>query len=180
MSFSYQPDGSAWYCLRTQLKREHIAASTLKALHGIEVCLPRLKHRKKTVRGPVNFTEALFPGYLFAKFDLEQQLSAVRSAAGVAGVLHFNQSYLPVPDSVIAELRELSGQDELIEITEQYAAGDAVEIVAGSFFGIHGLVRTYVPAKERVVVLLEFLGREAEVEVEASAVLPRRLHPLAN
>ncbi|MEM1156935.1 MAG: transcription termination/antitermination NusG family protein [Verrucomicrobiota bacterium] len=171
---------AAWYCLRTKTKREHIAAATLESLHGIEVCLPRLRHRKKTVRGPVMFTEALFPGYIFAYFDLKQELASVRSCAGVAGVLNFNDKYIPVEKGVIGELRGLATDNEVIEIKEQYQPGDSIEVVAGSFSGIRGLVQTYIPAKQRVVLLLEFLGRETEVEVEMNTILPSKLHPLVN
>lgn len=177
MTIDMTPTGKSWYCLRAQLKREHIAASLLKSELGIEVFLPRLRHRKKTVRGPVTFTEALFPGYLFACFDLQESLSQVRSMPGVAGVVHFNQDYQTVPDKVIEELQQMCG-NEILEVSETYQTGDAVEVVTGSLSGIRGLVRSYIPARERVIVLMEFLGREAEVEMEVSSVIPDKQHPL--
>ena len=58
-----------WYVLRTRPKSEHIAANALAQRSGIEVYCPRLKFRKMTSRGKVTFTEALFPGYIFAYFS---------------------------------------------------------------------------------------------------------------
>ena len=36
-------DEPAWYVLRTQLKRERLAALNLRQLEGVEAFLPRLK-----------------------------------------------------------------------------------------------------------------------------------------
>src|SRR5436190_16891298 len=57
-----------WFCLKTQPKREHLAATALRRQFGVECFSPRLRFRKMTQRGPVWFVEAMFPGYLFAKF----------------------------------------------------------------------------------------------------------------
>jgi len=58
----------AWYCVRTQTKREHLAAKSLKQLEGVEAFCPRLKYRKATRRGKIWWIEAMFPGYIFAFF----------------------------------------------------------------------------------------------------------------
>src|SRR5260370_33331325 len=66
---SRQPPTKAWFCLRAQPKREHIAAACLRQTCEVEVFCPRLRFRQLTSRGPVWFIEAMFPGYLFARFD---------------------------------------------------------------------------------------------------------------
>lgn len=170
--------GLEWYCLRAQTKREPMAASMLRAQLGIEVYLPRLKHRKKTVRGPVWFTEALFPGYLFARINLKEHLRIVSTISGVAGVVHFNQQYFPLEDAKIEELQSIATVDEIVVIEETVKPGGAVEVISGSFAGIRGLVSQYRPAKDRVTILLNFLGRETEVEMPVTHVLPDSPHPL--
>ena len=57
---------TAWYCLRTQTKREHLAAASLWEIGGIEVLSPRLRYKKVTRRGKVWWVEPLFPGQLLA------------------------------------------------------------------------------------------------------------------
>src|ERR1039458_7771599 len=72
----------AWFCIRSQPKHEHIAAAHLKREPGIEVYLPRVRFKRATRRGPVWFTEAFFPNYLFARFDLgrsEEHTSELQS-----------------------------------------------------------------------------------------------------
>src|SRR5205807_1913378 len=78
-----------WFCLKTQPKREHLAATALRRQFGVECFSPRLRFRRMTQRGPVWFVEAMFPGYLFAKFIYSTQHRAVESSHGISGIVHF-------------------------------------------------------------------------------------------
>src|SRR5476651_1851254 len=91
-------DQAAWFCIQTHPKHEHIAASFLNKTLGIEVFNPQLKIRRATKRGPVWFTESVFPGYVFGRFNLKNQLVKVRYCCGVTRVVQFNSVYPSVPD----------------------------------------------------------------------------------
>src|SRR3954471_23772279 len=113
----------AWYCVRTRQKQEHIAAGNLRQQHGLEVFNPRLRFRRATQRGPVWFTEPLFPSYIFARFPLRQLLNEVRHTSGVSTVVHFADRFPAVPDQVIDELRAMTGGEELIVQDSELVAG---------------------------------------------------------
>ena len=161
----------AWFCVRSRPKHEHIAAARLREA-GLEVFLPRLRFKKGSVRGPVWVTEALFPNYLFARFSLHAALRLVRSAAGVSHVVHFGELIPTVPDEVVTELRARLGAEELHVIPENFAPDERVQISGGALHGLSAVVTQVMPAKERVKVLLEFLGRQTVVEVDAAALVP--------
>ncbi len=167
----------AWFCLRSQVRHEAGAAARLR-LEGIEVFLPRIRFKRATVRGPVWVTEALFPGYLFARFDWVASQRLVRHAPGVSTIVSFGPHVPSVPAEVIAALRTTIGAQELHEISHEMIPGDAVQISGGVLHGLSAVVTQVLPARERVRVLLEFLGQQTSVEVEASAVVaqaqPRR------
>lgn len=167
------PDPStalAWFCVHTQPKHEHIAAARLRSA-GLEVFLPRIRFKKPSVRGPVWVTEALFPNYLFARFDPYLSLRLVRSAAGVATVVGFGGQRPTVPDGVVEELRAALGRKELHVINEALEPGDAVQISGGALHGLMAVVTQVRPGKERVRVLLEFLGQQTSVELGMKTVL---------
>jgi transcriptional antiterminator RfaH len=165
------PDNApAWFCVRSRPKHEHIAAARLREA-GLEVFLPRLRFKKGSVRGPVWVTEALFPNYLFARFNLRASLRLVRSAAGVSHVVHFGEITPAVPDDVVNELRARLGAEELHVIPENFAPEDRVQISGGVMHGLSAVITQIMPAKERVKVLLEFLGQQTVVEVDARAVV---------
>jgi transcriptional antiterminator RfaH len=165
------PSAPAWFCLRTQPKHEHIAAAHLKQESGVEVYLPRIRFKRSTRRGPVWFTEALFPSYLFARFDLTEGLRRLRLVRGVNGIVHFGNHWPVLPDAVIADLRASVGGDEVHEIREELQPGESVEISGGVFHGLQAVVARVMPARQRVAVLLEFLGRQTMAEFPTEALV---------
>jgi transcriptional antiterminator RfaH len=168
-------DGSvAWFCVRSQPKHEHIAAEHLKKELGLEVFLPRIRFKRLTRQGPAWFTEALFPSYLFARFDLAARLRRVHHARGVCNVVHFGNRWPTVPDAAIAELRSAIGAEEVHVIAEELEPGTTVQIAGGAFHGLRAVVARAVPGRQRVAVLLEFLGRQTAVEIPRAALVPER------
>src|SRR5436190_13860572 len=159
----------AWFCVRTQPKHEHIAAAHLKS--DVEVYLPRIRFKRSTRQGPVWFTEALFPNYLFARFDLKSSLRKVHHTRGVRGVVHFGDQWPAVPGAAIEDLRATIGSDEIHVISEDLRPGDPVQISGGVFHGLAAVVTRAMPGRPRVAVLLDFLGRQTMVEVENKALL---------
>jgi transcriptional antiterminator RfaH len=161
----------AWFCIRSQPKREHIAARHLRQLAGVAVLLPRIRFRRSTRQGPVWVTEALFPNYLFARFDWRARLRQVHHAPGVAGVVHFGDRWPTVPAEAIEELERRLGGAEVCEVPAAFAAGETVRISGGAFHGLEAVVQQVMPGRQRVQVLLEFLGRQTTVEAETSSLV---------
>lgn len=168
---------TGWFCVRTPTKREHIAAATLRNLEGVEVLCPRLRYRKATRRGKVWWVEALFPGYLLARFDMREMGRAVKYAQGVRGLVHFRDQVPEVPEKFISELqRELDerasvDQPDTVTVHPTVEVGEEVEVANGPLRGQRGPVVQVLPAAERVRVLLEFLGSEREVDFDLFAIL---------
>jgi transcriptional antiterminator RfaH len=167
----------AWYCVRTPTKREHIAAARLREIEGVEVLCPRLRYRKATRRGKIWWVEALFPGYLLARFDLTEMGRAVRYAQGVRGLVHFRDQVPEVPQEFVSELkreiheRSEADKPETVTVHPSVEAGEEVEVAHGPFQGFRGPVTRVLSGAERVRVLLEFLGGEHEVDLDLFAIL---------
>jgi transcriptional antiterminator RfaH len=158
----------AWFCLSSQRKHEHIAARHLRQHAGLEVFLPRIRFQRRTRQGLVWVTEALFPNYLFARFNWKNALRLVHHSPGVSGVVHFGTRWPTIADEVIEELRQLFGSDQLHVISGEPTVGDHVQIAGGVFHGLRAVVTQVMSARERVTVLLEFLGRQTAVELPLS------------
>lgn len=173
---STAPDNPSWFCVRTQTKREHIAAKHLREMPGIEVFCPRIKYRKATRRGKVWWLEPLFPGYLLAKFQRLEMERAVTFCQGVRGLVRFGSDVPEVPESFVLQLirqvREQSGDEpELITLSPSLAIGEEVEVANGPFRGMKGTIRSIAPATERVKILLEFLGQVQPVDLDLFSIL---------
>ncbi|MBC8148133.1 MAG: transcriptional activator RfaH [Verrucomicrobiaceae bacterium] len=164
-----------WYVLRSQLKRERLAAANLRRLEGVEVFLPRLRYQKTTRRGRVWWVEPLFPGYLLAKFSYLELSRAVTYTAGVSRIVTFGDDTPAVPDQFVkdlqAEVARHQTDDEEIVVNWKVEVGDEVELAEGPFKGMEGRVVEVRPGAERVSLLLEFLGESKPVEVSLYSLI---------
>jgi transcriptional antiterminator RfaH len=161
--------GLSWFCVRSRTRQEHIAAAGLRRV-GIEVMNPRIRFRRVTARGPIWVIESMFPGYVFARFNLKRSLDSVRYSFGVAGVVHFGIFWPVVPEDTIETLRTVVGEEEVRLVEPALNVGDEVEVATGAFSGFHGVVTRIMPARDRVAVLLDFLGRQTTVELPLGGI----------
>ena len=164
-------DEPIWFCLKAQPKREHLAATALRRQFGVECFSPRLRFRKMTQRGPVWFVEAMFPGYLFAKFVYSKQHRAVESSHGIRGIVHFGDRLATLPENIVVGLQSRVGTEEIVTVDSSLKVGQPVQITEGPFQGLEVVVTHLLPAKERIRVLFEFLGRSIEMEISTAKVL---------
>lgn len=167
--------GVAWFCLRSHPKHEHIAAQHLRRMENVEVCNPQVRYTRSTRRGPVVVTEAMFPTYLFARFDWRTSLNRVHFATGVSGIVHFGDEWPTVPPSVIAEIRRSFHHEELCHVANEPQIGEEVEIAEGAFRGIQAIITRVMPGSQRVLVLLELMGRHTAVELSTTGVIRKTM-----
>ena len=165
-------DAPLWFCLRTQPKREHLAANLLRRELQITCFSPRLRFRKATRRGLIWFVEAMFPGYVFAHFVYAKQHRRVEHASGIQGIVHFGDYLATLDTDTVGALQQQAGEEEIVTIDPEIQIGQAVKIGEGPLQGLEALVTRVLPSKERVRVLLDFLGRSVETEISRPKILP--------
>ena len=154
--------GLRWYCVRTQPKKERLAAAQLASLFDLETLSPRIRFKRKTVRGLVWFDEAMFPGYFFARFDMATHKRAVSFAPGVLHIPVFGGRFAQVDDALVDELRVELDDAGRVDVMEPLVVGDETRILTGSMQGLPVRVVKVMPAEQRAAVLMEFLGQEVE------------------
>ena len=168
-----------WYCLRTKPRQENIAAQFLRSHLALEVFSPRIRFKRARATGIAWVNEALFPGYLFARFSYLTLYRQIMASRGVIKIVGFGTAPSIVNEQIIADLRREIADGEIIEISSNITAGDEVNVVEGPFLGLRALVTRLIPSRERVAILLQLLGEEREIEVSTHALLPKKIHPLA-
>lgn len=172
-----QPAG--WYCLRTQPKRERIAWASLCELPEVAVLFPRARYQRKSAKGKRWVLEPLFPNYLFVQFDPGTSTRAVKYAKGASYLVKRGRELAPVPTGVIEELAELT-DDGLFEVSPSpLAVGERIKVIRGIFCGAEADIVELAPARERVRILLEILGRETPIDIAFDEVERPDPHPLS-
>jgi len=164
----------AWFCIRTHLKHEHIAAAHLRQISGVEVFNPQLRILRSTRRGRRWSTESLFPNYLFARFILESMLERIRYTPAVKFPVRFGDRVPEIPNAVIDDLRQGLAEMSSQVLVDGPADGDEVEIASGAFAGMKAVVTRVLPARQRARILLDVMGRSVPAELSLDLVLFNR------
>ena len=170
------PD-SAWYCLHTQPKREHIAAANIRSRIGLEVFCPRVTYFKKTRRGRVRFTEALFPRYIFTHCAIDRDYRYLLSITGVDSFVCYGREVHALPDSFIEDLKKQVPEECRESPEPDLKVGAEVEVIEGPFKDLKAIISGQLPARKRVSLLLEFLGRQIAIDLPAQAIMVSNREP---
>jgi transcription antitermination factor NusG len=165
-----------WYIVRAEPQADFLAASELLNA-GFEIFSPRVKAHQAG-NGP--HMAALFPGYLFLKWDLEGQgKPSFHGAPHVAGWVNFEGVAPAVPDDVI---RELAHRVERINgdggLWRRFQTGDRVRIVSGKLEGLGEVVEPTSSPQSRVRVLMQFMGRLVSAQVPWNSLEPLGDRPM--
>ncbi|MGF1531389.1 MAG: transcription termination/antitermination protein NusG [Puniceicoccaceae bacterium] len=167
----------SWYVLKTQPKREHLAARQIRDRVGIEVFAPRVSYSKKTVRGKRKFTEALFPGYIFCRCEIEVEMRFLMSIQGVQGLVRYGGDIPSIRDEVVELLREQVPEEEYERPDPVIEVGQRVLVVEGPLKNLQAVVSEVMAAGERIKILLDFLGHEREIAVPREGVVLEDFEP---
>jgi transcriptional antiterminator RfaH len=154
-----------WVVLKTQPRRELFAAHAVRA-RGPEAYAPMVAPRRRDDRAV-----PLFPGYLFARVDLESDdLLRIRSAPGIAYVLPRALPPALVPAAVVDAIRRRLGDPTDGVIYERFKPGERVTIVDGPLQWVEAVVDGHLNAVGRVRVLLDFVHRLVPAVIDERAL----------
>lgn len=156
-----------WFVVHTRVHAEKQAAAHLRN-QGFAVYLPCYGKRRSHARRIEIVHAPVFPRYLFIQMDERAApWRVIRSTVGVVDVVRQGERPAPVPAGIVEAIqaREESGLVQL-PAPDRFNPGDILSISAGAFAGHTGLFECAGDA-QRVVVLLELLGRAVRVSVPA-------------
>lgn len=161
-----------WFAIHTKAGGERLAEGNL-VRQGFETYLPlRLKSAKRGSRG-ISVKSPLFPRYIFVRIDLsEQPWRKINNTFGVSYIVSFGGRPAPLQDHVIDEIRSRETEDGVIDLSllQTLSHGDKIKIADGPFTDRTGIFQCDAD-KDRVVVLLSLLGRDANVRVSRTNVI---------
>jgi transcriptional antiterminator RfaH len=162
-----------WLVVYTHPLAEAKALANLRQ-QGYEAYLPWCRRWRRHARRREIVRRPLFPRYLFVAFDaMTTRWRPILSTVGVASVVRQGDQPLPVPSSIVDEIRdgEQAGRFDDLSPVARLAAGALVRIKDGPFGDLIGRLQSLAEG-ERVNVLLELLGREVVARVPVEKLEP--------
>lgn len=154
-----------WIVAKTKPSRDFWAAENV-ARQGYAFYLPKIYVRNRRYAR----AEPLFPSHLFVLVDGPWRF--LLSTFGVSGVMLSGDNPAVVPAKELDRVRALEGPDGFIELPghgEKFKNGEQVRVVAGPLEGRVGIYQGQ-SSRERVMVLLDLLGRKTTVLIDERAI----------
>jgi len=125
-----------------------------------DYCLPKIITKKINSNPKV---EVLFPGYIFVNTSFENY-SALKYTMGIRNIIKFGNNISCISDEEIEAMQMVEETSKIDPIASQIQIGQDVMIAKGSLTG--SIVKVCsLPSKERVGVLLSFLGSVRRVTI---------------
>ena len=165
--------GHRWFAVHTRPHAEHKAAFNLRR-QGYTVYLPEHRKRRRHARRTDWIRAPFFPRYLFVRLDPEvTRWRAINSTFGVTGLVSMSDGGrpTPVPAGIVEALEARRDADGLIAVDPmaRLKTGDSVRLCEGPFAEVEGIFAS-VDDHDRIVVLLDLMGRPVRVQVTRDSV----------
>ena len=140
-----------WYVAKSKPQKEAFLHATLSEL-GVDVFFPRIYSRRQGHQR----LEALFPTYLFCRFDVSSpDWPAIRWAPGLNYFLATDGNPSRVPDDMVQYIHHrVEDWNGVGLVAKDLGPGDVVKVANGPFAGIEGIFQRYVSAGQRCRILL--------------------------
>lgn len=161
----------SWFVVYTQAQREPQAKQHLLD-QGFEVYLPRFKKIRRHARKVQEVLTPLFPRYLFVALDLDDACwRSVNGTRGVVYILMHDERPAIVPKEIVQSLKAQEDAEGVVPLDSMalFSKGDKVRVLEGTFKD-YTAVFTALTDKDRVQLLLNFLGRELKVSLPSYAI----------
>jgi transcriptional antiterminator RfaH len=160
-----------WYVVHTHPKQEDRTSSNLNSL-GIDTLSPRLRTSKRNeYTGKLTpVVKPLFPGYIFARFELDELYHKVRFTRGVHSLVCFGNRPTPVDEEAIHLVSSRMGAGGFVTAIEELKVGDEIVINDGRFQDLRGVFERELEDSERVRILLHEVSFQAHVVVDRASI----------
>lgn len=151
-----------WYAVNTKPHQEHLAELNLTRI-GVETFFPQFTQSKLVRRKRQTVINPLFPGYMFARFELETHYRAVTYSHGVRKVVDFGRAPAVVDDEIIRAIQSTIHDGFVALPHPSFTPGQVVRIKEGPLRGLEAIFEREMGDHERVVLLLRALSYQARV-----------------
>jgi transcription termination/antitermination protein NusG len=159
-----------WFAIWTRSRHEQVVREQLERKR-VEAFLPtmprwsRWKDRKKKIDWP------LFPGYCFARFDVDDALPVLK-CTGVVNIVSFEGKPASIPEIELDSIRLLVGSELQYDPCPLIHEGMMVEVMHGPLRGVVGRLMRKDAQHARLVLSVDLIGQAVSVEVDAADVRP--------
>ena len=152
-----------WFGVRTRSNYEKITATVLDN-KGFEQYLPTYRSRRRWSDRVVETKQALFPGYVFCRFDPKNRLP-ILTTPGVVAIVGCGNEPAPISDEEIAAVQMILISELASSPCPFLSEGQRIRVIRGALTGVEGILMKK-KSSWRLVVSVSMLQRSISVEID--------------
>jgi transcription termination/antitermination protein NusG len=156
-----------WFAVRVRSRHEALIKATLEN-KGYEAFLPTYRPVRGRRRSSATEVRALFPGYLFCRFDPKRRLP-ILVTPGVIQIVGVAKTPVPVDEAELEYVRRVVEANASASPVQYMEVGQKVRLESGPLAGIEGILQE-IKNTTRLVVCVTVLRRSLAVEIDADWV----------
>ncbi len=163
----------AWYLIHSKPRGEEVARINLER-QGYTMYLPLCELLRRRMGRRIPVIGPLFPRYLFIQLESGvDDWRPIRSTKGVSTLVRFGMEPARVPGTLVETLMARADQAGVHLLPgKEFQAGAQVRIREGVMHDYDAIFLAKT-AHERVIVLLDIVGKQVRIEVDAAHVEAR-------
>lgn len=158
-----------WHALQVASRAEKPVATGL-AMRGYETFLPLFRSRRKWSDRFQDIDLPLFPGYVFARLDVNHRLP-VLVIPGVVRIVGLGKIPVPVEEKEIAAVQAVVASGILARPFPFLKAGQTVTICEGPLRNVSGIL-TAIEGSDHLIVSISRLQRSLAVALPRHSIQP--------
>jgi transcription antitermination factor NusG len=148
-----------WFAIRVKSNREKVASSNL-SIKGYEVFLP--VYNRRWLGAAESKEHALFPGYLFCRFNVKHRLP-ILMVPGIVHIVGLGKTPIPLDEEEVQSLRLVVNAHLAIQPVDFFVIGQKVRVDRGPLAGAIGIITGR--KAESLVVSIILLQRSVSVDL---------------
>lgn len=163
-------ESKSWFVAQVKPNQLAIAERNL-GRQGFAVFCPKERRTSRRAGKFVDRLSPLFTGYLFVGADRNSSdPGAIDSTYGIVRVIRSTRNVpAPVPQDFIRMLANRCDQEGVLASERDVQRGDSVRLIRGPFADLVAKIE-HIGSRQRVWILLELMGLETRISVNAADV----------
>lgn len=161
------PETTNWYAIKVRTRAESTVSDLLR-IRGLNPYCPMQKERRRYSDRMKVVETAVFPGYLFCRFDANKKLPII-STPGVEYIVSVAGAPVAIPQ------REMENIRRAIEAgacaAPYFKEGQRVRVTHGPLSGVEGIVAREAGC-DRLVISIELLSRSVSLHIDSDLMCP--------
>lgn len=167
--------GTDWYVIHVLTGKEEGVKKHLEDITGgvYNLFIPRRELRERRLGAWHKVIRILFPGYVLIQGEITTDCYYhIKLTPNVIKLIDNEGEPVPIHKSEIETLNRLTGNSDIIEISDVLIIGNKVTVIDGPLVACEAIIESVNKRKGRVKVRLNFLGEKRTVELSVNVVEP--------